>query len=175
MFIVELGDRRIGHHLSLCRAGIPLNLLKARVPSYSCDLMRTRTSFGECRGARLAQAVSRAVMQARLIAASTEPIAEASWGEGAAELCNQEGQVSGRRRRNAGLKFGVQWDINIDRVAMLVLRLPEFDPAIAQVLRTEPNGILTTAARVEQEVEREACLAADRVSIAILDDFGGAP
>src|SRR5262249_61354329 len=58
----ELGDRRIGHHLFLCRAGIPLNLLKARVPSYSCDLMRTRTSFGECRGARLAQPVSRAVM-----------------------------------------------------------------------------------------------------------------
>ena len=83
--------------------------------------------------------------------------------------------MSGRRRRNAGLKFGVQWDINIDRVAMLVLRLPEFDPSIAHVLRTKPNGILTTAARVEQEVEREACLATDRVSIAILDDFAAAP
>jgi hypothetical protein len=76
--------------------------------------------------------------------------------------------VSGRRRRNAGLKFGVQRDINVDRVAMLVLRLPEFDPAIAHVLRTEPNGILTTAARVEQQIEREACVAADRVSIEIV-------
>ena len=114
--------------------------------------MRTRTGFGECRSARLAQAVSRAVMKARLIAASAEPIAEASWGEWAAELCNQEGQVSGRRRRNAGLKFGVQRDINVDRVAMLVLRLTEFDPAIAHVLRTEPNGILTTAARVARGV-----------------------
>src|SRR5262249_47479855 len=46
------------------------------------------------------------------------------------------------------LKLGVQWNINVDRVAMLVLRLTEFDPAIARVLRTEPNGILTTAARV---------------------------
>ena len=79
--------------------------------------------------------------------------------------------MSGRRRRNAGLKFGVQRDINVDRVAMLVLRLPEFDPAIADVLRTEPNGVLTTAARVEQQIEREACLAADRVSIAILRDL----
>src|SRR5262249_61272751 len=100
---------------------------------------------------------------------------EVRWGEGAAVICNQEGQVSGPRRRNAGLKFGVQWDINVDRVAMLVLRLTKFDPAIAHVLRTEPNGILTTAARVEQEVEREACLAADRVSIATLDDFAAAP
>jgi len=63
-----------------CAAVIPLNLLKARVPSHSCDLMRTRTAFGECRGARLAQAVS------SLIAASAEPIAEATWGEWAAEL-----------------------------------------------------------------------------------------
>jgi hypothetical protein len=83
--------------------------------------------------------------------------------------------VSGRGRRNTGLKFGVQWDIDVDRVAMLVLRLPEFDPAIAHVLRTEPNSILTTAPRVEQQIEREACLAADRVSIAILRDFAGAP
>ena len=35
---------------------------KAGASLYSCDLMRTRTGFGECRGARLAQAVSRAVM-----------------------------------------------------------------------------------------------------------------
>ena len=83
--------------------------------------------------------------------------------------------MSGRRRRNAGVKFGVQRDINVDRVAMLVLRLPEFDPAIAHVLRTESNGILTTAAGVEQQVKREACLAANRVSIAILRDFAGAP
>ena len=83
--------------------------------------------------------------------------------------------MSGRRRRNAGLKIGVQWDINVDRGAMLVLRLPEFDPANAHVLRTEPNGILTPAARVEQQIEREACIAADRVSIAILRDFAGAP
>jgi len=76
--------------------------------------------------------MSRAVMEARLIAARAEPIAEASWGEWAAELCDQEGQVSGRRRRNAGLEFGVQWDINIDRGAMLILRLPELDPAIAR-------------------------------------------
>ena len=83
--------------------------------------------------------------------------------------------MSGRRRRNAGLKFGVQRDINVDRVAMLVLRLPEFDPAIAHVLRTESNGILTPAARVEQQVEREACLAANRVSIAVLRYFAGTP
>ena len=81
--------------------------------------------------------------------------------------------MSGRRRHNAGLKFGVQWDINVDRIAMLVLRLTEFDPAIAHVLRTEPNGILTTAARVEQQIEREARVAADRVSIAILRAMNG--
>ena len=69
------------------------------------------------------------------------------------------------------LKFGVQRDINVDRVAVLVLRLPEFDPAIADVLRTESNGILTTATCVEQQVERQACLAADRVPVAILRDF----
>jgi hypothetical protein len=42
------------------------------------------------------------------------------------------------------------------------------------VLRIEPNGILATAARVDEQIEREACLAADRVSIAILRDFAGA-
>src|SRR6516225_729084 len=119
--------------------------------------------------------MSRAVMETRLIAARAEPIAEASWGEWAAELCDQEGQVSGRRRRNAGLEFGVQWDINVDRGAMLILRLPELDPAIAHVLRTEPNSILATSARVAQQVEREACLAAHQMSLAILRDFAGAP
>ena len=43
--------------------------------------------------------------------------------------------MSGWRRRDAGLKFGMQRDINVDRVAMFVLSLPESYPAIANVLR----------------------------------------
>ena len=75
----------------------------------------------------------------------------------------------------ADRKFGMQRDINVDRIAMFVLRLPESIPAIAHVLRTESNCIFTTAARVEQQVKCEACLAANRVSIAILRDLFGSP
>src|SRR5262245_42885182 len=59
-------------------------------------------------------------------------------------------------------------DIDLDRVPVLVLGLREADPTIANMLRPEANGILAASAGIEQQIEREARFAADRVAVSVL-------
>src|SRR5262245_54226998 len=62
-------------------------------------------------------------------------------------------------------------DIDLDRAPVLVLGLREPDPTIANMLRPEANGILATSAGIEQQIEREARFASDRVAVAVLFDL----
>ena len=44
-------------------------------------------------------------------------------------------------------------------IPVLVLGLPIQQPPVANVLRSEPDYVLTPASRIEQECHREPCLA----------------
>src|SRR5262245_42188427 len=65
----------------------------------------------------------------------------------------------------------MSWDIDLDRMPVLVLGLREVDPTIANMLRPETNGILAAPAGVEQQIEREARFAADGVAVSVLFDL----
>jgi hypothetical protein len=47
----------------------------------------------------------------------------------------------------------VQWDIDIDRIAMLVLCLTKADSAVADVLAAEARRIFAPAGRVPQQIQ----------------------
>ena len=66
-------------------------------------------------------------------------------------------------------------DVDIDRIAVVVFGLAELNTPIANVLRPQAGGILATATGIEQQIERQARLAADRMPIAILLVLLGSP
>src|SRR5258706_535840 len=65
----------------------------------------------------------------------------------------------------------MQRNVYLNRSPVFVFRLGEPNTAIANMLRAEPNGILAAATRVEQQIERQTCLASDQMFIAKLSDL----
>src|SRR6516225_7251240 len=65
----------------------------------------------------------------------------------------------------------MQRDINVDRSAMLVLRLPEANPTISYMLRPEPDRVFPAPTRVEKEIKRQTGLAAEWMPVPILCDL----
>ncbi|OJY11247.1 MAG: hypothetical protein BGP05_13415 [Rhizobiales bacterium 62-47] len=122
----------------------------------------------EGRGGGLADAVSRTMWQVRLAAPILELVAKAVRSERFAKLGEEERLAARLGRRDAGLKVGVEGDVQIDRVAVLILGLPVLYAATVNVFRPDPHHVLTTKRDVAQEVKREACLSADRVPLLVL-------
>jgi len=79
--------------------------------------------------------------------------------------------MSGRDCGNGGLKLGVERNIDIDGCAVLVLRLPETNSTILDVLRSESHCIFPATPCVDKEIESQAGLAAERMSVAVLRDL----
>jgi len=108
-------------------------------------------------------------MQIGLITVVAKPVAETRRRERTTKFCDQEGHVPGCRRRGyTSCKFSVQRDIDVNRIAVLVLRLSEFYSPISDMLRTESDGILTAATRIEQQVESQTRFAAERMPLPVL-------
>jgi hypothetical protein len=59
-----------------------------------------------------------------------------------------------RHRRYAGLKLGLERDINVNRIAVLILRLSEANTAISDMLRTKAHRIFAASARIEEKNQR---------------------
>src|SRR6516164_5275696 len=65
----------------------------------------------------------------------------------------------------------MQRDINVDRSAMLVLRLPEANPTISYMLRPEPDRVFPAPTRVQKEIKRQTGFAAEWMPMPILCDL----
>jgi len=74
--------------------------------------------------------------------------------------------MSRRDCGNSGFKLGVQRNIDVDGCAVLVLRLPETNATIADVLRSQAHCIFPATTCVDKEIESQAGLAAEWVSVA---------
>src|SRR5947209_18988822 len=105
----------------------------------------------------------RAVRQISLAAPILELIAETVRCERLAVFSNQQRHVADLRRVNARLEVGVQRDIAVDRVTMLVLCLPKLHSASANVLPAQARRVLAASRGVPQHVKREAGLSTNRM------------
>ena len=112
--------------------------------------MRCCTGLCERRGTCLAQSMSRTMMQIRLVTPITHGVAEPSWSVRFPVLGNEEGQVFRTPRRNRVAEIGMQGNVNLDRGPVLVLRLDKSNSAMANVLRTESNGVLAASTCVKE-------------------------
>lgn len=139
------------------------------------ELTLGRAVLGGNGSTRLAQAVRRAMREARFIAAFAEPVAEAVRGEGLAELGDEEGEVANLCRRKLGCQLGQQRDRERHRLALAVLYLREGDPAVLNMLRAERDNIRTALAGVEQQSKRKPRLAARLVPLLELADLFEGP
>jgi hypothetical protein len=110
-------------------------------------------------------------MQVRLVTPVAHRVPEAGGRERLSIIGDQKCQVFRRCRRNGGKQVRMSRDIDLDRVPVLVLGLREPDPTIANMLQPEANGILAASAGIEQQIEREARFATDRVAGSVLFDL----
>jgi hypothetical protein len=62
-------------------------------------------------------------------------------------------------------------DVDQDRRAILVLALDEPDTTLRHMLRSEAGDVLAPARGEPQQVERQACARADRVTLLVLRDL----
>jgi hypothetical protein len=57
----------------------------------------------------------------------------------------------------------VQGDINVDRITMLVFRLPKTHSTISDVLRPKPHCVFPASTCVEKKIKSQAAPAAERM------------
>lgn len=97
-----LGHGRLSEVALVHGPGVARKFRKARVASNRADLMCGATGLGQAASSGLAQTVSGAVRQARLIALFAEPTAKGSPLERPAVPSCHEGKVLARRGCNDG-------------------------------------------------------------------------
>jgi hypothetical protein len=69
----------------------------------------------------------------------------------------------------------MQGNVNLDRIAMLILGLTETNATVANMLRTQPWCVLASPLSVTQNIQREPRLCARWVPFVVLFDLIGRP
>src|SRR4051812_5692917 len=100
----------------------------------------------------------RAVRKIGLTAPIFELVAKPIRGERFTVLRNQQRHVADSACFDARPQIGMQRDVDVDRIAMLVLRLPKSYAPVADVLPAETRRIFPATCRVPQNVESKTGL-----------------
>ena len=112
------------------------------------DLVRRRAGLGQRGRGSLAHPMRRAVRKVGLAAPVLELVSESVRRERLAVFGDQKRHVADLRRRDALRECRMQWNVDLDRIAMLILRLAELDTIAPDVLTAEPWCVLAPARRV---------------------------
>jgi hypothetical protein len=96
----------------------------------------------------------RAVRETGLIAPLACLVAEPVGGERATELRDEEREIANRAFIDDLFQCGQHWNVQRDRLPLLVLRLREVQPAIAHVLPPETHDVRSALTSVDEERQR---------------------
>src|SRR5262249_376691 len=152
------------HALAISRLRIALHLAKRRMSGNRRDLIRAASDLGESASGRLAQSMRRHVGAFGLIAKLAKPIAEAGCRIGLTEVSHQERLgADGRGRVDNLAQLRMHRNFEMGLLTALGLALIDTQDVTVDVLASDFDHVAAPLSGIEQESEREASFATDRM------------